>query len=123
MNKKILIVEDDDDIQEIVKTLLMDEGYMVETAGNGQEALHQLRASVTLPALIILDLMMPVMTGYQFRQEQELDPRLAQIPVVVTTAGGNFDSKKPLIKAQAFLKKPLSIDDLLSTIKRFVEPG
>jgi CheY-like chemotaxis protein len=118
MNKKILLVDDDEDLRVIFQSILGSEGYIVETANNGQEALDQLRASTTLPALIILDIIMPVMDGLQFRQEQALDPRLANIPVVVSTAGGNFEGKRPMTGVKAVLKKPLDVETFIDTLKQ-----
>ena len=120
MNKKIMIIEDDDSIRNNLQLLLESEGYSVETATDGRAALDQLSAATTLPSLIILDLMMPVMDGVQFRKEQLNDPKLSTIPVVLATAGVNIESKTLLVGAQGQLKKPFDLYDFLSTVKRFV---
>ena len=119
MSKKILIVEDDEAICRNLQELLELDGYTVDKAFHGREALDRLKASPVLPSLIILDLMMPVMDGFEFRKEQELDPRFSKIPVVVITAGGNIESKTMKIGARAFLRKPFDIDNVLKTVKRF----
>lgn len=119
-SKKILIVEDDRDIAENLQELLECEGYRVHLASNGQEALNQLRSESELPSLIILDLMMPVMDGSQFRQEQEKDLKLAGIPVVIMTADGNIAAKKAKVSAKVHLRKPLDVDVVLDAIKQFV---
>jgi CheY-like chemotaxis protein len=119
MSKKIFIIEDDKSIRENLQELLETAGYSVETASNGREALNKLSVSSQLPSLIILDLMMPIMDGYQFRKEQEIDPKLSLIPVVITTAGGNIESKVFRLGAKAYFKKPFDIDDVLNTVKRF----
>src|ERR1044071_1184503 len=76
----ILVVEDDSAIREVLTDVLESEGYQVLNAANGREAIQLLRSS-TLPCLILLDLMMPVMNGWQFRDEQRQDPLLAPVPV------------------------------------------
>ena len=85
--KKILVLEDDESIRECTRDLLELNGYTVECARNGEEGIQVLRRSGGLPDLILLDLMMPVKDGFQFRLEQQQDPTLAHIPVVVLTAG------------------------------------
>src|SRR5262245_22499124 len=82
----ILIVDDDSDLRETIREVLDDEGYETAAAGNGAEALAWLREA-PLPALILLDLMMPLMDGWRFREEQLKDDRIAAIPVIVMTAG------------------------------------
>src|SRR5947207_15447872 len=81
----ILIVEDDFDIREALTQILEDEGFQVRCASNGREAL-EVATSGPAPRLILLDLMMPVMNGWQFRAEQLKDPRLAEVPVLVISA-------------------------------------
>src|SRR5690349_1848715 len=81
----VLVVEDSTDARQMLASLLEVEGFAVRTAANGREALDQLRAGPP-PCLILLDLMMPVMDGYQFRAEQRQDPGLSPIPVVVVSA-------------------------------------
>jgi DNA-binding response OmpR family regulator len=121
MNHKILIVEDDEDIRVNLKMILEIEGYLVSTAHDGMDALTQLRQSSDLPTLIILDLMMPVMNGLQFRKEQEEDPRLAKIPVIITTADGTLESRKTGKSAKIYIKKPYELDRLLDTIDKLAQ--
>src|SRR5262245_13335746 len=84
----VLIVDDDHDIREALSQVLGDEGWVVATAADGREALDYLDAHRdALPEVILLDLMMPVMSGGEFRAEQLKDPSLAPIPVVVISAG------------------------------------
>src|SRR5436309_3349023 len=82
----ILVVDDDVDIRTIIRLVLELHGYRVMDAGDGKEALLRLRQG-QLPCLILLDLMMPGMNGWQFRHAQENDLALAQIPVVVLSGG------------------------------------
>lgn len=96
--------------------LLSLEGYRAATAANGREALDYLRRS-HVPDLILLDLMMPVMDGWEFRREQERDPTLAGVPVVILSAADNHGNSD--IAASAFLKKPLDFDRLLDIVRRY----
>jgi CheY-like chemotaxis protein len=82
----LLVVDDDPAIRETLADLLQDEGYVVMTAINGKEALTRLRAGSARPCVILLDLMMPVMSGAEFYAEMRSDPALADIPVVVISA-------------------------------------
>ena len=115
--RSILVVDDDEMIQESIREVLVDEGYQVVLAQNGVEALARLRNG-ELPALILLDLMMPLMDGWQFRAEQKRDPALSRIPVVVITAAGS--AVKSSIDADEFMTKPVRLEDLLEVVKRFV---
>jgi CheY-like chemotaxis protein len=82
----ILVVDDDEDIRESLRDLLEEDGFPVLTASHGEEALAKLRTSVR-PCLIILDLMMPIMDGYQFHEALKADPALRKLPVLILTAG------------------------------------
>ena len=113
----VLVVDDDEMIQESIREVLADEGYEVVLAQNGMEALAMLRDGVQ-PTLILLDLMMPVMDGWQFRAEQKKDPKLAAIPVVVITAAGS--AVKNTIEANEFMTKPVRLEDLLAVVKRYL---
>jgi CheY-like chemotaxis protein len=109
-----MIVEDDPDTREMLERFLELEGFEVRTAANGQLALDALSADSAL-SVILLDLMMPVMNGWQFREAQVSDPKIAGIPVVVVTAAGAKDDI-PAIQADAWLSKPVDLDRLLATI-------
>ncbi len=119
MRKKILIIEDDQDIRDSLLELL-EEDYEVATAANGAEALDLLR-NEPKPDLILLDLMMPVMDGFTFREEQLKNPDWAKIPVVVMSADGHVAAKQARASADAYLKKPVDIEDLLSVLKKYSE--
>jgi CheY-like chemotaxis protein len=110
----VMVVEDDALIREMIAQLLAGEGFTPIVARNGAEALHRLRDEHVHPALILLDLMMPVMNGWQFRVEQLKDPDLAGIPVVVISASDEGD-----VPAEAHIGKPFGIDVLLDTVSRF----
>lgn len=109
-----MVVDDDPDIRETLAELLEDEGFDVVTAANGAEALEVL-ASGPLPRVILLDMMMPVMDGFEFRLAQKMAEELAPIPVVIITAGADPRSRN--LDAAAVLRKPLDVSRLLETIR------
>lgn len=119
MSKKILIVEDDLDIRETLSELLVDEGYSVEVAENGQVAIDKLKNEHALPNVILLDLMMPVKNGFEFCKEKAVDNRLSHIPIIVMSADGHIRSSKDLLSAQAYLRKPLDIFEMLTAIDTY----
>jgi CheY-like chemotaxis protein len=110
--RSILLVEDDDLIRRAMQMVLEWEGYRVDFATNGQEALDYLRAG-NRPAVIVLDVMMPVLDGEQFRQEQLNDPSLAQIPVVVVSAASFAEA----VQADHHVRKPFEVQELLDAIR------
>ena len=115
--RSLLVVEDDADIREALDGLLSMEGFRVTGCSNGREALDWLRASPK-PDLILLDLMMPIMDGWQFRVAQKDDPELANIPVLALSADST--AKAAAIDAEAYLKKPVDYDTLIATIDRLL---
>jgi CheY-like chemotaxis protein len=116
--KRVLVIEDAADIQVLLKILLESEGYGVESAQNGLDALELMHSMRELPNLILLDLMMPVMDGFEFRKEQKRDTRFAEIPVVVLTANPDDQAKRIRVGAKAWVKKPLEVDELLDVVKK-----
>ncbi len=113
--RKILIVDDDDDIREALGEVLEDLGYDIVQAENGERALAIVRAMREPPQLILLDLMMPVMSGAEFLREHHRDRRIARIPVVVMTAA--LDASVNEFRLAGHLKKPVSYDQLVSLVK------
>jgi CheY-like chemotaxis protein len=116
----ILLVEDDFDVRQALAETLRDEGYSVHCAADGQEALEILRREREHPALILLDLMMPRMSGADFRAVQRVDPELGKIPVVVLSADGRMEEKARNLGAAGALHKPIDLDELLATIRSVV---
>lgn len=116
--QKILLVEDDKYIRESLHEFLADEGFEVIPSSNGLDALTRLKAGLR-PQLILLDLMMPLMDGFQFREVQLESQELAAIPVVVMSAYGDFEKNKEKLGVEAYLKKPLDIEEVLSTIQKW----
>jgi CheY-like chemotaxis protein len=115
---RILIVEDDASVREALAIFLEGEGYNVVEAGDGAEALAQLRGSEPF-GLILLDLMMPVMNGWEFRDAQTSDPTLASIPVVVITADNSAVQQAARAGVAGCLLKPLEFPELLTYVGRY----
>jgi two-component system, chemotaxis family, chemotaxis protein CheY len=113
----ILLVEDDHDVREALGETLRDHGYEVQTATDGQNALEVLRAGLR-PGLILLDLMMPRMSGSEFRTVQRADPDLAVFPVVLLSADARMEEKAQGLKVDGAIRKPIDLDQLFTTIER-----
>jgi signal transduction histidine kinase len=116
--RRILVVEDDPEILGALSGLLEEEGYDVQSVADARLALDHLRRGPA-PELIILDLMMPGMDGWEFRTIQRADPSLASIPVVAISA--DTSSKAAAIDATSFLRKPFRFADLLSTVEKIID--
>lgn len=116
-HRRILLVDDDIDLCDTLADILSVSGYAVACAHDGREALLELRSHAR-PALILLDIMMPVMDGWQFRAEQLADPAVAQIPVVVLTAAHHLE--RP-IDADALVYKPFETRELLGIISSIID--
>jgi two-component system, chemotaxis family, chemotaxis protein CheY len=114
----ILLVEDDLDVREALAEALRDEGYAVDCAGDGEQALHYLRRGGR-PGLILLDLMMPRMSGSEFRMLQKVDSELSDLPVVLLSADGRMEEKARALETDGAIRKPIDLDVLLATIERF----
>jgi len=118
---QIVVVEDDDDSRRALMNVLQDEGYRVAAFSSGEAALDYLRSTSPSPQLIVLDLMMPGMKGWNFRDAQKHDPDLAAIPVVSISALGK------LVDVDVALQKPIDYDELMKAVERYVtrrdEPG
>ena len=114
----VLIVEDHDDTREMVATLLSEHGFTVVTAENGQRGLERLMR--TRPCLVLLDLMMPVMTGWEFRRAQLSlpDSDLASVPVLLLTAVDQPDHAALQLGASDVISKPLDFDQLIESVRR-----
>ena len=111
----VLVVDDESDIREAVAEVLADEGYVVHGAGDGAEALRKARA--VHPNIVLLDLMMPGMNGWEFRAAQKGDPELSDIPVVVLSALGRVAG----MDAAGFIQKPFDLDELLDAVREHAD--
>jgi CheY-like chemotaxis protein len=117
-----MVVEDDADIREGLTALLEAEGYTVVAVGDGREALDALQNGSAQPGLILLDLMMPRMNGWQFLEALDQSPDIARVPIVVTSAHREKDqniSDSALNRRVAFLRKPVDIKVLLELVANY----
>lgn len=113
----VLLVEDDVDISEAIESILKEEGYQIKCVFNGKEALDYLKSANPLPSLILLDIMMPYMNGYEFREIQLRDNKIAAIPTIILSAAGKHEDIDKL-NFKETLKKPLDLETLLDVVKR-----
>jgi CheY-like chemotaxis protein len=118
-HKLVLVVDDDPDVRESLQHVLGIHGHPVATAADGAEAMELLRRLRRRPCVILLDLMMPGMNGFEMRAELEADPDLAQIPVVVITGAGVLVEERASSLPNEVLRKPFELKALLSTVRRF----
>ena len=116
----ILVVEDDKDLRDSLCEALELEGYVAVSAENGQAALRHL-ATGAQPCMILLDLMMPVMDGWTFRQELLKDAASAAIPVIVMTAAAH--ARAAAVAAQAILYKPLHMCRVIDVVQEHCPEG
>ena len=112
---RVLLVEDDVELHKAMAAILEAEGYRVVGAFDGQEALDRLRRGLH-PSLIVLDLMLPVKDGQQFRAEQLADPALAHIPVIAYSGDERIADKAVELKVKHWFKKPVDFGAMLETI-------
>lgn len=116
----VLLVDDDADIRETVEFVLSSHGHRVTAVADGAEAFGWLMSGRPHPCLVLLDLMMPVMNGFELRSRMTLDPSLAPIPVVVLTGAGAQEAERRAAELKApVLHKPVSLSQLLQTVGRF----
>jgi CheY-like chemotaxis protein len=116
-SRRVLLIEDDFLLRELVTMTLAGEGYMVATARDGEDAFQRLR-HYERPHLILLDLMMPGMDGWCFRRRQKEDPELARIPVVVISAVADVEENASSLGASGYLQKPVETGQLLEVVRR-----
>jgi CheY-like chemotaxis protein len=117
-NRRILVVEDDVTIKQAIAYLLKLEGYEVELASNGQDALEKLQDGYS-PCLIILDLMMPVMDGMEFMRKFQADSSIPHPPVVVLSGDGRVKEKTESLAVVESILKPVSIEKILDIAQRY----
>jgi CheY-like chemotaxis protein len=117
MSGYVLVVEDDLDLLGLVEMVLQDAGHRVRTASDGQGALE--RVAEELPQLILLDMRMPVMSGWEFAREFRSRYGRA-CPIVVVTAAENAQLRAAEVEAEGWLAKPFDLDDVLRLVARFM---
>jgi len=118
---RVLLVDDDASSTEALCDLLKLAGHRVDSADNGRTALEKLRQKNREEryCVIVLDLMMPVMNGYEFREEQLKDPSIASIPIIVMTADGRAPEKAAQLGSDRYFQKPLAPRELLRAIREY----
>ena len=125
MKKRILIAEDDGDLRDILRIVLTEEGFEVVTARDGQDAIHQLtdarnkKPGTVLPAMIILDLNMPIVDGWKVAAWLDSEQTLRDIPVIVTSATEEHGAAAKALHADAYLVKPFTSDEILTVVELF----
>lgn len=110
---RILIADDDDDIRTTVAAILASEGHDVVEARNGMHAMQVLHRD-PLPEVIILDILMPVMNGFEFLDRMQHDPRIAKIPVLAVTAHAKVGEIRGVVQV---IRKPFDLDRLLEAVR------
>lgn len=123
MKKTILVVEDENDIRSFVKTYLESDGFRVLEAANGKEGLQALKGET--PDLIVSDIMMPEMDGYEFFRELRSRPEWKKIPVIILTVKDEFNDIKYayLMGVEEYVTKPFEPIVLSNRIKNILEKG
>jgi CheY-like chemotaxis protein len=118
--KRILVVDDDQSVREVMKILLESGEFLVDCASNGQEALEYLETH-EIPALILLNLKMPVMDGFEFAEKLKRNPRIARIPIVISSGAYEFNWMDYVVRtgAKAFLRRPQSNDELFAIVRHY----
>ena len=111
----VLVVEDDADVRDMLRTILETEGYETVVAANGAEALEAMHSHT--PCVVLLDLMMPVMDGWTFRQRQLGIPEFAEVPVICLTAVYDPEAASQALRAPC-LHKPVEMDALLDRVEQ-----
>ena len=116
----VLLVEDDVDLRQNVAEFLTGEGFRIQSVGNGQEALRYLSTGAK-PCVILLDLTMPVMDGWQFREAQLKHPDYANYPVILLSGDQNLPQNAADLSANGYLAKPFDLTMLVATVRKFCD--
>jgi CheY-like chemotaxis protein len=122
VSRQILIVEDDHELRDLLQIVLREEGFEVETCENGQLAIERLqegKKNKNLPSMVILDLNMPVLDGWEVASRLDADPELRDIPVIVSSATKEQGEKAKTLHADAYLVKPFTTDEILGVVELF----
>lgn len=119
IQRTVLVVEDDPAVRQTITDVLEEEEYNVTTAANGDEALLTLQQA-PLPDVILLDLMMPTMNGWELHKHLQEDARLASIPVVVLSAVAGFQQRRGKLDVAAIIPKPVNVTALLDAVEQAV---
>jgi DNA-binding response OmpR family regulator len=120
---RVLVVEDEDNIATALEFLIMREGYAHDRVASGADALSRIRD--THPDLVLLDVMLPEVSGYEICEGIRTDPSLSDIKVLMMTArGSTIERRKGLaLGADGFISKPFELKDLRDEVRRLLQPG
>ncbi|MBK7862563.1 MAG: response regulator [Archangiaceae bacterium] len=118
--RRVLLVEDDRAIRDSLVDAMRDDGYEVNAARDGLDALEQLRTAAALPQVIVLDLMMPRMSGPELAAELDKVRDWARIPVLVISADTRAEAKAEAMRADAWLRKPLRLNELFDALEKLM---
>lgn len=121
-SRPLLVVDDDADLREAISDVLRDAGYEVQVASNGRHALEVLGRSQPLPALVLLDMMMPVLDGAGFLTEVKAHPVWKDIPVVVFSASAGVNHTYSNLGANGWVRKPVDLEVLLEVVSTHALP-
>lgn len=122
MPQRILIVEDDNELRALLGIVLREEGFEVQTCPDGKAAMDKLASAKQTrdyPSMVILDLSMPVVNGWDVAKWLNADPELDEIPVIVTSATREQGEKAKALHADAYLVKPFTTDEILGLVELF----
>jgi CheY-like chemotaxis protein len=114
----VLVVDDNRDVRDALRMMLESEGLSVETAADGEEALQRMRESP--PAVVLLDLNMPHLDAYGFREQQRRDPELMKVPVLLYSGAADVEEAAAALGIQAWFAKPFDLDRILTLLERYV---
>jgi CheY-like chemotaxis protein len=113
MGKIVMVIDDDEDVREVLRDFIEDLGYRPVVAANGQEGLEVIRELDEPPCVILLDLMMPIMDGWQFLEVVSADASLAGIPIVISTSAPDRAPSGPKV-----LAKPVDLEDFVAELRQ-----
>lgn len=117
--KHIFVAEDDPDILEVLQIILSMNGYQVTSVSRGDEVMAAVKKS--RPDLVMMDIWMPGRDGTENAKEIKAEPELQHLPVILLSAVSDIETIASSVKAEAFVKKPFDIDELMAVIKKFLE--
>jgi len=115
----VVIVDDDKDTRDTLASVLESSGYRVYTATTGRQALDILASMPVLPRLVLLDLLMPGMSGDDVVREMKRTPPLADVPVVLFSGVSDLSQRSAQLTVEGWMRKPGNLDDLLDLVERF----
>jgi CheY-like chemotaxis protein len=118
---RVLVVDDDAAIREFLRDLLGSEGYEVDEAVNGAEAVERVRANP--PSAVLMDLMMPILSGAEATSKLKSDPSTAAVPILAMSAGRNLSTMASSIPADGFVSKPFDLTHLVNVLAQHTGLG